>query len=635
MKLLMTTYGWTQSGGGTEFPRSIAKSLNKHNMEVVVVAADGIHPEIQHPYFVEESFDENVKILKIFNRPSVFLDADNPRREILDDKIYDLFNKILERERPNIVHFHNFLGLSFSISEIPKKFNIPSLFTAHNFHLLDPELYMFDYHTTLTMWKTFDIIESSPLVQKYPHLKTDYKVRQEVARKILNENIDVFIATSQRYAQIFNEFANISHKTVVINQISEICDKHTAHPKETSEKLRIGYFGSIFPHKGIHIIYKAAELLLETNIEFLLYGHGRMDYLNDLIKRFPNVKVKYMGAYVTKDMLDLSKNLDCAIIPSIVEEAGPLVAPEVLSLGLPIIGANIGGIPDFVIDGLNGKLFEHNNPFDLANTAKFLLQNPQELVKMQVNSYIPYTYDEYINNLISLYNDLAINGNNIKLKNYQMIFSSKLVNRASETFTDHSNNEILDDEYLIELIDKDISLEIKKIDKLTKGSKEDLFRPLMLNLASQGEVIPGFINIDQNPQTEQEIKADIRKLDYQDNSVEIIVAKNILQVFSHREFKKVLLEWNRVIKIGGTLILSVPDLKSTLEAYLNNKLDFEEVQNALFGHQKNEFDYFYNGFDEKSIVTALEQTGFKVVELSKINLNSSKFFDIFVRAIKI
>lgn len=635
MKILMTTYGWTQSGGGTEFPRIIAKSLSKNNLDVVVVAAEAIHSEVQTPYFVEESNDDGVKLLKIFNRPSVFLDAENPRREILDEHIYRIFSETIETEKPDIVHFHNFLGLSFSISEIPKKYNIPSLFTAHNFHLIDPELYMFDYRYTLKTWISLNLIENSYLIRKYPQLKTDYKIRQEVARKVLRENIDVFIALSQKYAQIYNEFADIYNKIVVINQISDICDKHSPTPKQFTGKLRIGYFGSIYPHKGIHIIFQAAELLTQFDIEFHLFGNGNFDYLNKLVHQFPSTKVKYNGPYSRDEMMELSKDLHCGIISSIVEEAGPLVAPELLSLGLPIIGSNIGGIPDFVIDGLNGKLYPPNDPFGLAEAIKFLYQNPKELSKMQTNSYIPYTYDEYIHNLIRLYNDLVDNKSNFKPKNYQLLFSSKLVNRESETLNNQTKKSIFEDRDLLELIDSNLTKEIQKIDKLTKGTNLDPFRPILLNLASQGECLPGFINIDQTPQTEHEIRGDIRKLDFDDNTVEIIVAKNILQVFSHREFPKILLEWKRVLKLGGTLILSVPDLKSILEAYTNNELNFGETQVALFGNQANEFDYFYNGFDEYSITSSLEQTGYKVVELKKINLNSSKYFDLLIRAIKL
>ncbi len=634
MKLLMTTYGWSQEGGGTQFPRSLALSLQRNHIEVIVVAAEGKHTQESSPYFVEASIDSGVKLYRIFNRPTTFLDAENPRREIFDENIYSLFNNIIETEIPNIVHFHNFLGLSFSISELPKKYNIPSLFTAHNFHFLDPNLYMFDYYEKLAKWDNIDLIENSHLIKKYPHLKTDYKIRQEVAKKTLRDNIDVFVAVSQKYAHIYDEFSGISNKTIVINQISEICNSHIPLTKEFIGLLRVGYLGSVYPHKGIHLIYQAADILSDYNIEFFLYGTAIIEYLNNLTAKFPNAKVRYMGSYQPKDLAEISKDLDCTIISSILEEAGPLVAPEVLSLGLPIIGVNIGGIPDFVIDGLNGKLYKHNDPNELATAIKFLFQNPNELKRMQLNSYLPFNFDDYNENLINLYRHLVDKKTNYQLKNFQLLFTSKLVNRASELMDKKSNQNNLDIDDLLKLIDKDLSKEIKRMETNEKNFVQNPFQPLMLNLASQGEVLPGFVNIDKNPQKDSEIIGDIRDLEFDDDSVEIIVARNILQVFSHRELQKIVLEWKRVLKQGGTIILSVPDLKSILEAYSVGSLDFDETQKAVFGYQQNDFDYFYNAFDEYSIEKFLASNGFSIIEIKKLNITSSKYNDLFVRCIK-
>lgn len=634
LKLLMTTYGWNQDGGGTELPKSIALALSKRNIDIVVVVAEQNHPSINKSYYVEEVNENKVKLYKIYNRPTAFLDATNPRREILDQEIFDIFSKIVEKEKPDLVHFHNFLGLSFAISEIPKQNKIPSLFTAHNFHLIDPELYMFDFNQTLAKWENTDLLSQSILVKSRPDLEIDYKIRKEVARKLLNDNIDVFIAIYQCFSIIYNEFAGVYSKTVVLNQISEICDKIKPIQKDFVGKLRVGFLGSMYPHKGVHNIYRAADILSNYNIEFYLYGLGKIDYIKVLEETFPNAKVKYMGKYSPNDLQEIGKNLDCIVISSIWEEGGPLVAPEALAMGLPIVGANIGGIPDFVIDGLNGKLYNYNDPTDLARAIKYLYQNPDELKRMQVNSYLPYNFNDYVENLINLYLDLKNNKNNCKPKNYQLIFSSKLVNRAGEFVDSLDNNKIFNDEDLLELIDRELTKEIKSIENPDNKKFADLFHPIMLHLASQGEIFPGFINIDQNPQNEGEIKGDIRKLEFEDNSVELIVAKNILQVFSHRELPKILLEWRRVLKPAGSLVLSVPDIKSILEAYNEGKLDFDETNTAIFGNQTNEFDYFYNSFDEKSIVKILETLGFKIIEVQKTNLNSQKYFNLFVRCIK-
>lgn len=630
----MTTYGWSQEGGGTQFPRSLALSLQRNHIEVIVLAAEGKHIQESTPYFVEEAIENGVKLYKIFNRPTTFLDAENPRREIMDENIYRIFDNIIETEKPDIVHYHNFLGLSFSISELPKKYRIPSLFTAHNFHFLDPNLYMFDFYENVSKWNSIDLLENSHLIKNYPHLKTDYKIRQEVAKKTLRDNIDVFVAVSQKFAQIYDEFSGINHKTVVINQISEICNTHVPRTKEFIGKLRVGYLESVYPHKGVHLIYQAADILSDYDIEFLLYGNAVIEYLNNLRVKFPNAKVRYMGSYQPKDLAEISKDLDCTIISSILDEAGLLVAPEALSLGLPIIGANIGGITDFVIDGLNGKLYKHNDPNELATAVKYLFQNPSELKRMQLNSYLPFNFDDYTENLINLYKHLVDKKTNYQLKNFQLLFTSKLVNRASELMNNKMTDNPIDIDDLLKLIDKDLSKEIKRKETNKKNYIQNLFQPLMLNLASQGEVVPGFINIDKNPQKDGEITGDIRDLEFDDDTVEIIVARNILQVFSHREVQKILLEWKRVLKPGGTIILSVPDLKSILEAYSVGNLDFDETQKAIFGYQQNNFDYFYNAFDENLLEKFLVGNGFSIFEMKKLHLSSTKYLDIYVRCIK-
>lgn len=631
-KILMTTYGWTQQGGGTELPKSIALHLVKKGIEVVVVAAEQNHHSIPTPYYVDTINENGVKVYKIFNRPTTFLDATNPRREINDEKIVEIIDKIIDNEKPNIVHFHNFLGLSFAIADLPKSRNIPSLFTAHNFHLIDPELYMFDFHDKLQKWTNTDLFENSYLTKSNPNLQIDYKIRQEMARQLLREKIDVFIAISRRFAQIYDEFAGIYAKTVVLNQVSEICDSLKPWPKEYTGKLRVGFLGSILIHKGVHLIYQAAELLKDYDIEFYIYGYGNEQYINILKDKFPNNRVHLMGSYASTDLQEISKQIDCVVIPSVWEEGGPLVAAEALSLGLPIIGADIGGIPDFVVDGLNGKLFKYNDPRDLVEKLKFLYYNPQELAQLQLNSYIPYTFNEYIDKLIQLYEYLIESKDLTKIKNFQLIFSSLLTSRSNST-QKSTTQENFDANDLIELLSLGSS-SLPTTGSVNTNIAENPFSPIMLNLASQGEIIDGFINIDQNPQKDKEIKGDIRKLNYKDNSIEIIIAKNILQVFSHREFSQILKEWNRVLKPGGTLLLSVPDLKSILTAYVQGKLDFEETQKAIFGNQVNEFDYYYNAFDENSIQIALTHTGFIIIELKNLKINSEKFDDIFVRCIK-
>jgi len=90
-----------------------------------------------------------------------------------------------------------------------------------------------------------------------------------------------------------------------------------------------------------------------------------------------------------------------------LEEGGPLTAPESIAMGLPIIGANIGGIPDFVQDGVNGMLYQYDNPANLANRIQEIIDNPQILDKFKENLQLNITFQDYISHISTIYQNIA------------------------------------------------------------------------------------------------------------------------------------------------------------------------------------------------------------------------------------
>ena len=77
-------------------------------------------------------------------------------------------------------------------------------------------------------------------------------------------------------------------------------------------------------------------------------------------------------------------------------------------MGVPIIGANIGGIPEMVIDGKTGLLFEPGNVGDLSNKISNLYNNKMLIKKMGINSYNyakeNLNKNKYYDQLIKVYN---------------------------------------------------------------------------------------------------------------------------------------------------------------------------------------------------------------------------------------
>ena len=103
---------------------------------------------------------------------------------------------------------------------------------------------------------------------------------------------------------------------------------------------------------------------------------------------------------------------------------------------------------------------------------------------------------------------------------------------------------------------------------------------------------------------------------FADNSIDRIYSSHVLEHFFYglnQELILVLKEWYRVLKPGGELMISVPDLKTLCWLYLNpNMLPLERhhLMRIIFGGQTNEYDVHKVGFDFETLGLYIQETGF-------------------------
>jgi glycosyltransferase involved in cell wall biosynthesis len=77
-----------------------------------------------------------------------------------------------------------------------------------------------------------------------------------------------------------------------------------------------------------------------------------------------------------KNVVPFMQAADCFICPSLWEEAAGLVLLEAIASGLPIIASRIGGIPEYVENGITGFLFTPGDHREIARFATILKDNP-------------------------------------------------------------------------------------------------------------------------------------------------------------------------------------------------------------------------------------------------------------------
>jgi glycosyltransferase involved in cell wall biosynthesis len=99
-------------------------------------------------------------------------------------------------------------------------------------------------------------------------------------------------------------------------------------------------------------------------------------YSGRLQRAAAGLPVEFTGAFDRDDLPRIYGGLDVLVVPSLWPENSPLVIHEAFMHGVAVVGANQGGIPELVTDGVNGLIYEPQSPGALAAALQRFLDDP-------------------------------------------------------------------------------------------------------------------------------------------------------------------------------------------------------------------------------------------------------------------
>jgi len=176
------------------------------------------------------------------------------------------------------------------------------------------------------------------------------------------------------------------------------------------KELRVGFIGTIFEHKGIHLLVEAVKNLLpDLNIELKIYGKLEefpeyVDRLHEIVK--DDARIKFCGTFPNQEIGKIFAELDVLVVPSIWYENTPLVIYSAQAAGCPVIATNLGGMSEVIHHEVNGLLFEKGNIAELANMIYRLYEDRILLKSLAMSSIKPKSIQEYISELEAMYYEL-------------------------------------------------------------------------------------------------------------------------------------------------------------------------------------------------------------------------------------
>ena len=271
---------------------------------------------------------------------------------------------------PDIAHVHGaYHHLTPAIFPRLSSRGIPVVLTAHDFKILCPAYTMYQQGAVCEACKggeTWNVVRNRCIKgSRAASLVVGFEAALHGWLQSYRKHVAMVVAPSEFYRAKFLEWGWPAEKIVHIpNYTTSVSAAH-----EGAYADPILYFGRLSPEKGLETLVRAAAL---AEVPVNIVGSGPMaDALQQLIDALgaPVTLVGRLDGDALWRALGRSK---ATVIPSEWYENGPISVLESFELARPVIGADIGGIPEMVKQSGGGWLYESGNVSALAELLAYV-----------------------------------------------------------------------------------------------------------------------------------------------------------------------------------------------------------------------------------------------------------------------
>lgn len=276
--------------------------------------------------------------------------------------------RLLDSRPIDIAHIHNiYHHQSPSILVELKRRRIPTVLTAHDLKLACPAYTMLNAAGVCECCKggrTWNVLLNRCI--KGSVAASALIMLESSLHKALNiyaRNVDKIIAPSRFYRDKLIEWGFDADQIEHIPNF--IPDRHDIEPQIGGNYAL--YFGRLSKEKGLATLIRAAA---KSGVPLKLAGRGPQEAELQALTKELKAPVSFAGFQSGDALWALVDGAFATVLPSEWYENGPLSALEAFQRGKPMIGARIGGIPELIVEGKTGWLFE---PRDVESLTRALM----------------------------------------------------------------------------------------------------------------------------------------------------------------------------------------------------------------------------------------------------------------------
>ncbi|MDE0425126.1 MAG: glycosyltransferase family 4 protein [Candidatus Poribacteria bacterium] len=368
--ILNVSQNYHVRGGSDRYFFTLAELLQKHGHRVVPFTAASPNNE---PSEWEGYFPRGAD----FEHPG----AGDLLRFLYSHDAVKSIRQLLKATDIDLAHFHIYYGkLTTSILEVLKRDGISLIQTLHEYKLTCP------VYSHLSNDQICEACEGKHFWRALPKRCN----RGSLARTALSVT-ESYISKMLGAVKKFDHFISVSHflrKKMISHGIPE--DKiSTVHnfvdvsdiTPNFSEGDYILYFGRVHRSKGILTLIEAAVPL--TDVPIYIVGDGEaMPEVQQIIEQNGCKHIHLLGFKQGDELRELILNSICTVLPSEWYENCPMSVLESYAYGKPVIGADIGGIPELIVDGVDGCLVPSGEQETLRDRLLWMSEHKSDAAEM-------------------------------------------------------------------------------------------------------------------------------------------------------------------------------------------------------------------------------------------------------------
>ena len=304
-----------------------------------------------------------------------------PIKTIYSSEARKKLRLVLEDFQPDVCHLNNFNyqltpSIILEIRKWSKKCKI--LYTAHDYQLVCPN------HMCRTVGSNENCEKC--LGGHFMNCTKGKCIHGSLAKSAIGtleatfwkwkgvyKYLDTIICCSRFMKTKLDTYPVLAGKTVALHNFVE-----PVETKKVNKQDYILYFGRFSQEKGIGTLIQVAKEL--PDVQFIFAGSGPLE---DQLAGVANIK--NVGFQRGEALEKLIREARFTVYPSEWYENCPFSVMESQMYGTPVLGADIGGIPELIEADKTGELFESGNAAALKSKIQMMWNDREKLAAMSEN----------------------------------------------------------------------------------------------------------------------------------------------------------------------------------------------------------------------------------------------------------